>query len=368
MNKVTICIWLQAESETNLDLECVVAIGPLKDKLLGAHLSTNSLESNPFIDKEHFFTTIPMKSNTVFQLITNQKLTNENIELLQSICAIFDKLKEYQSSIKTQSRNFSPAPIPNKSKSRRAKFLLIAFFCALLGLMFIKIPHQLSFLATLHSVTLPHFAPITGTIIKLNVQKGDLVKANTLIAQMDTTTLQLAINTKSLELEELKNQLYQYKLAQDIPQFHAYEQKYKSLELEIFHLQEKISSLEIRAKQDGVIEKLYKLEEGIHLKEGTLVALLALENQYRLTFQVPQNQMIKIKKDQKIIIPALTNLTKGPEIESIYPDKKNGWFIVNLIVNGSIEPMRSNMIIWTNIQIGKESIWKILKEKWFQKI
>lgn len=165
----------------------------------------------------------------------------------------------------------------------------------------------------------------SGKLIKLLVEEGDVVKAGQTIAKLDDEMILLQIQNVQLNIEQLKNDNARFstlKKENVVSNVEAekVELGLKSAEVQLKQLQKQLRSTSIVAPFSGVVSKKM-VDLGSMVMPGTPIIELTDVSSLKLTVSVPERDVLKFSKGQKVIAKA-----------DVYGDRDFNGMITNIAV------------------------------------
>ncbi|MBM3159975.1 MAG: efflux RND transporter periplasmic adaptor subunit [Bacteroidetes bacterium] len=147
-----------------------------------------------------------------------------------------------------------------------------------------------------------------GKLISLNVKEGDAVREGQLIAKLDNELILLQIETAKLSINQLKfdhERLLALKKENIVSanEFEKVDLGLKTAELQLKQLQRQLKSTNILAPFSGVVSKKM-VDLGSMIAPGTPIVELIDISALKLTVSVPERDILKFEKGQKIIAKA----------------------------------------------------------------
>ena len=148
----------------------------------------------------------------------------------------------------------------------------------------------------------------SGKLVKLFVEEGDFVKAGQTIAKLDDEMVQLQIQNVQLTIEQLKNDnarfsaLKKENVVANV-EVEKVELGLKSAEVQLKQLQKQLRSSSIVAPFSGVVSKKM-VDLGSMVMPGTPIVELTDVSSLKISFSVPERDVLKFIKGQKVIAKA----------------------------------------------------------------
>ncbi len=148
----------------------------------------------------------------------------------------------------------------------------------------------------------------SGKLIKLFVEEGDVVKVGQTIAKLDDEMVQLQIQNVLLNIEQLKNDNARFSMLKkenvvSNVEAEKVELGLKSAEVQLKQLQKQLRSTSIVAPFSGVVSKKM-VDLGSMVMPGTPIIELTDVSSLKLTVSVPERDVLKFNKGQKVIAKA----------------------------------------------------------------
>lgn len=147
-------------------------------------------------------------------------------------------------------------------------------------------------------------AEASGKLINLLVKEGEQVNKGQLIAQLDDELILLQIENAKLNIAQLKNDNARFaslRKEQAVSSMEAekMELALKTTEVQLKQLQKQLRGTKVLAPFSGVVTK--KMADlGSMVMPGTPIVELTDINQLKLAISVPERDVLKFKKGQKV--------------------------------------------------------------------
>jgi hypothetical protein len=148
----------------------------------------------------------------------------------------------------------------------------------------------------------------SGKLVELLVKEGDAVGQGQVLARLDNELTQLQIENAKLNIEQLKNDNIRFSNLRRYQAVSAMEAEkmelaLKSAEVQLKQLQKQLKSSTIVAPFSGVVTKRL-VDLGSMVMPGTPIVELTDISTLKLTISVPERDVMKFKKGQKVIANA----------------------------------------------------------------
>lgn len=148
----------------------------------------------------------------------------------------------------------------------------------------------------------------SGKLIELTVKEGDIVGKGQILARLDNELTQLQIENAKLNIEQLQNDNIRFSNLRKDQAVSAMEAEkialaLKSAEVQLKQLQKQLKSSTIVAPYSGVVTKKL-VDLGSMVMPGTPIVELTDISTLKLTISVPERDVMKFKKGQKVIANA----------------------------------------------------------------
>lgn len=203
---------------------------------------------------------------------------------------------------------------------------------------------------------------VQGLIESIYVEEGDYVKKGQVLAKLDDSRYQLALQQRQAELKQVKSELDRINAAKNknlisADQLEKLQWRLESLQASTDIAQLDVQETNIVAPIDGYIAKRYA-------KIGNLVHQYQHQNLYHIVAQdklegvlyIPEGRFSDIQKNQpaELTLSALGNKTFNAHIDRISPviDANNGTFKVVVVVDNKNGELKPGMFAEVNIQLG----------------
>jgi RND family efflux transporter MFP subunit len=148
----------------------------------------------------------------------------------------------------------------------------------------------------------------SGKLVELLVKEGDVVGKGQVLARLDNELTQLQIENAKLNIEQLKNDNIRFSNLRKDQAVSAMEAEkmelaLKSAEVQLKQLQKQLKSSSVVAPFSGVVTKKL-VDLGSMVMPGTPIVELTDISTLKLTISVPERDVMKFKKGQKVIANA----------------------------------------------------------------
>jgi RND family efflux transporter MFP subunit len=148
----------------------------------------------------------------------------------------------------------------------------------------------------------------SGKLIELLVKEGDAVGQGQVLARLDNELTQLQIENAKLNIEQLKNDNIRFSNLRKDQAVSAMEAEkmelaLKSAEVQLKQLQKQLKSSTVVAPFSGVVTKRL-VDLGSMVMPGTPIVELTDISTLKLTISVPERDVMKFKKGQKVVANA----------------------------------------------------------------
>lgn len=148
----------------------------------------------------------------------------------------------------------------------------------------------------------------SGKLVELLVKEGDVVGKGQVLARLDNEMTQLQIENAKLNIEQLKNDNIRFSNLRKDQAVSAMEAEkmelaLKSAEVQLKQLQKQLKTSNIVAPFSGVVTKKL-VDLGSMVMPGTPIVELTDISTLKLTISVPERDVMKFKKGQKVIANA----------------------------------------------------------------
>jgi RND family efflux transporter MFP subunit len=144
----------------------------------------------------------------------------------------------------------------------------------------------------------------SGKLVELLVKEGDVVGKGQVLARLDNELTQLQIENAKLNIEQLKNDNTRFSNLRKDQAVSAMEAEkmelaLKSAEVQLKQLQKQLKSSSVVAPFSGVVTKKL-VDLGSMVMPGTPIVELTDISTLKLTISVPERDVMKFKKGQKV--------------------------------------------------------------------
>ena len=157
-------------------------------------------------------------------------------------------------------------------------------------------------------------AESSGRITQLLVEEGQYVSRGQTIARIDDSSIRAQLSTINAQLEKAKNDVASFERllkagAVSQQQFEEMKLGRKNIEASLAAVEQQLEYTILKNPMPGVIQSL-PVEEGSFVAPGSPVATVVDISSLKMTVQVPEKDVVKLKRGQKVKIKT-----------DVYPDK-----------------------------------------------
>ena len=195
-----------------------------------------------------------------------------------------------------------------------------------------------------------------GTIIKINVNKGDYVKKGSVLAVIDDDVIQRGIEELQTNLDltkiiyEKQKNLWDQKIGTEVQYLQA-KTTYEGLQKKMEQVREQQSAYKIKATIDGTVDEIYP-KEG----EGTMPGMPAFRivntNGFKATADIGEGYIDKIKKGNKVLLyfPDIDyTMESNVKVISDVISAVNRSFTVEFELTNIPKNLKANMLAYVKI-------------------
>lgn len=161
---------------------------------------------------------------------------------------------------------------------------------------------------------LPVVAESSGRITQLFIEEGQYVQKGQVIAKIDDSSIRAQLNTINAQLEKSKNDVASFERllqagAVSRQQFEEVKLGYQSILANLAAVEQQLEYTTLVNPMNGVVQSL-PVEEGSFVAPGSPVATIVDITSLKMIVQVPEKEVVKLKRGQKVKI-----------ITEVFPDK-----------------------------------------------
>jgi len=212
---------------------------------------------------------------------------------------------------------------------------------------------------------------VSGIVESIAVEEGDYVEAGQVLAQLESSRYQLAVNQISAELRNIRQELtrHQQLAAQQMVSADAVsrlQSQHDSLTAQLELAQKDLDETTVRAPISGLISERYtRVGRMIQAWQPESMFNIVDTSELRATVHLPENALSHISQGQnaEIQVPALSSL--GPisaHVERISPvvDSGSGTFRVVININNESQSLRPGLFTRVSVHYAeKENVVRI---------
>jgi RND family efflux transporter MFP subunit len=149
-------------------------------------------------------------------------------------------------------------------------------------------------------------AKAAGTITKIYVNKGDYVRAGSLLATLDAEAMRKGVQELETNLAltktvyEKQKALWEQKIGTEMQYLQA-KNNYESLQTRLAQMNEQLDAYRVKATIDGTIDEIYP-NEGEQIAPGMPAFRIVNTSGFKVTADIAEGYISKVKKGNKAII------------------------------------------------------------------
>lgn len=149
-------------------------------------------------------------------------------------------------------------------------------------------------------------AESSGRITRLFVQEGQRIRKGQVLAKIDDSSIQAQLEMVKAQLEKSKNDVASYERllkagAISEQQYEDVKLGQKNIEANLAAVQQQLEYTTLVNPMTGVIQSL-PVEEGSFVTPGTEIAIVLDITSLKMVIQVPEQQIVKLRRGQKVAI------------------------------------------------------------------
>ena len=227
----------------------------------------------------------------------------------------------------------------------------------------VNLDHKLGYSGTIEaSQVIPLSFRTVGTVDKINVEVGDVVRKGQLLATLDDSDLQNIYSTMLAKYQQAEDAYNRLKLVYDegsLPEIKWVEMKsnFEQAKSSLERAQNNLDKCKLMAPVDGIVGRR-NIEPGqssVSLATAP-IELVKIETVF-VKISVPENEINKISKGQKagISVSALDGKTYEGNVTNISPvaEIMSRTYTVKITVNNSGQDLKPGMVC--DVRLGLET-------------
>ena len=257
-------------------------------------------------------------------------------------------------------------------KDKLFKLCLIGAI-AIAGIMMIPMPYRVACDCEVQPVMRRFIAsPYDGILDKSNVESGDLVTENQIIALLDGRQLRIELSGLRAEFDGAKKRRDSALAQGDVASSHIARSEMKRHEAKIAILEQQLENLEVKSPIAGIVVKgdLEKVE-GAPLEMGQTMFEIAPLDEMVAEIGIPESEIQYVESGMKVAIKlnAFPFKTWEGEIQSIYPRTEifedESVFIAQVKLPNELSQLRPGMKGTAKVKTSWAPIgWNLFHRPW----
>jgi membrane fusion protein (multidrug efflux system) len=199
-------------------------------------------------------------------------------------------------------------------------------------------------------------ARASGTLTKIYVNKGDVVRAGSLLAMIDDDVIQSSIQDMQTNLAlsktiyEKQKALWDQKIGTEIQYLQA-KTNYESLTKKLDQLKQQQDAYKIKATIDGTIDEIYP-NEGEVIGAGMPAVRIINTSAFKVTAEIAEGYINKVKKGDKVTLffPDINyTMETTVKVVSNIISPTNRTFLVEFDLKNAPQSLKANMLTYVKI-------------------
>jgi membrane fusion protein (multidrug efflux system) len=195
-----------------------------------------------------------------------------------------------------------------------------------------------------------------GTVTRINVNKGDYVRAGSVLATIDDETMRKGLKELNTNLEltktvyEKQKSLWDQKIGTEIQYLQA-KASYESLQNRLAQMNEQLDAYRIKAPIDGTVDEIYP-NEGELAAPGMPAFRIVNTSGFKVTADIAEGYISKVKKGNKTFIyfPDIDyTMETYVKVVSDVISPTNRTFTVEFDLKNAPKDIKSNMLAYVKI-------------------
>ncbi len=199
-------------------------------------------------------------------------------------------------------------------------------------------------------------ARAAGTITKIYVNKGDVVRAGSLLAMIDDDVIQSSIQDLQTNLSlsktiyDKQKALWDQKIGTEIQYLQA-KTNYESLTKKVDQLKQQQDAYKIKATIDGTVDEIYP-NEGEVIGAGMPAVRIINTSAFKVTAEIAEGYINKVEKGDKVILffPDIDyTMETTVKVVSNIISLTNRTFLVEFDLKNAPQNIKANMLTYVKI-------------------
>jgi GAF domain-containing protein len=249
---------------------------------------------------------------------------------------------------------------------------------ALLSLIFIKVPHNISSNVQIQPLNHTFFSKLTGQVKSVFVKEGQYVKAGDLLVELDVGDTLIELQNKEARRAKARVEMLKLQSENQIADYKIKESELLSLDYEMELLTNKVKNSKIYSNVEGIVisEKLDDLV-GMPVNYGQELVKIARHDKLIAQFEVPEADILFVRSNQNVQFKVYGHPTTSfgdeklvsvsGEARQVLETDPNKYYMAKAIVDVS----RANHAVLRPGMTGRGKIysdWRPLGEKLFSRV
>jgi len=205
-------------------------------------------------------------------------------------------------------------------------------------------------------------AEAQGGISGLTIEEGQQISKGQIVAKIDDTSIQSQLATAKSSLEKAKKDVERYERlvkagAVSQLQYEDVKLNMESAKTNVTAIEQQLKYTIVRSPMTGTVQEV-KVEQGSFATPGTPIATILDVSRLKMVIKVPEIEIIKIKKGQKVEI--LTEVypdhifSGKVSLISVQADEGRKYDVEIELINNKQYPLKAGMYGTVKIEPSKE--------------
>lgn len=153
-----------------------------------------------------------------------------------------------------------------------------------------------------------------GRLTSLTIEEGQMIRKGQTVAKIDDTNIQAQLATANATVQKAEKDVERYERlvkagAISQQQFEEVKLNAQNLATNVTGIQQQLKYTYVKSPMTGIVKEV-KVEEGSFATPGAMIASVIDVSRLKLVVKVPEMDIVKIRKGQKVEVQA-----------EVYPDK-----------------------------------------------
>ncbi len=246
----------------------------------------------------------------------------------------------------------------------KRRTILVSVLCALGLAAIVPVPHRVAASAVIEAADRQVLvAPQDGFVLSAHARAGEYVDADSLLATLDTSTLNLMSEKWQSEMNKNRQEYAQALAQHDRSELSRLRADAKRIAAEMSLIQKKMQKSELRAPFSGVLmQGDWSQKLGAPVISGDVLFEIASAEQYRLVLEVDEHDIayVDVGQQAQLRMASLPNLLWDANLDAVLPvavsEKGQSVFRIPATIVGEASRLRPGMQGIAKVHVGQRSI------------